>query len=94
MPDDQAIPGKVSLEVPGDMLEAYDKLAAALERPREWVMLRALREYLEDGEGAEIAEDSESLAELDRGEYVSADDLHEKLARITARATQQRAHDK
>ena len=30
-------------------------------------MLRALRQYLED-EGAEIAEDVESLAELDRGE--------------------------
>ena len=68
MPDDQAISGTVSLEVPSDMLDAYDKIAAALERPREWVMLRALREYLEDGEGREIAEDTESLAELDQGE--------------------------
>jgi predicted transcriptional regulator len=32
-----------------------------------WVMLRALRQYLED-EGAEIVEDVQSLAELDRGE--------------------------
>ena len=93
MPDDQATPERVSLIVPSDMVEAFDKLAAALERPREWVMLRALREYLEDGEGREIAEDTESLAELDRGEYVPADDLHEKLAKIIERAEQRRAAD-
>lgn len=93
MPDDQATPEQVSLIVPSDMVEAFDKLAAALERPREWVMLRALREYLEDGEGREIAEDTESLAELDRGEYVPADDLQEKLAKIIERAEQRRAAD-
>ncbi|HZU88371.1 MAG TPA: ribbon-helix-helix domain-containing protein, partial [Stellaceae bacterium] len=69
MPDDQVASSHVSLRVPNDLVEAYDKLAAALERPRSWVMLRALRQYLEDdGEGAEIFEDLESLAELDRGE--------------------------
>ena len=94
MPDDQAISGKVSLEVPGDMLEAYDKLAAALERPREWVMLRALRDYLEDGEGAEIAEDSESLAELDRGEYASFEETIKKVQEIIARAEAKRAQQK
>ena len=93
MPDDYATPGSVSLAMPSKMIEAYDKLAAALERPREWVMLRALRQYLEDGEGAEIAEDSESLAELERGESVSADDLHKKLTGIIERAAQQRARD-
>jgi predicted transcriptional regulator len=93
MPDDQAMAESVSLAVPGDMVDAYDKLAAALERPREWVMLRALREYLEDGEGREIAEDTESLAELDRGEYVAADDLHEKLTKIIERAEKRHALD-
>ncbi|MGE0257613.1 MAG: CopG family ribbon-helix-helix protein [Alphaproteobacteria bacterium] len=93
MPDDQATPERVSLTVPGEMVEAYDQLAAALERPREWVMLRALREYLEEGEGREIAEDTESLAELDRGEYVLADDLHEKLTKIIERAEQRPARD-
>ena len=93
MPDDQAMPERVSLTVPSEMVEAYDQLAAALERPREWVMLRALREYLEDGEGREIAEDTESLAELDRGEYVLAESLHEKLTKIIERAEQRRARD-
>jgi hypothetical protein len=36
-------------------------------------MLRAFRQYLED-EGAEILEDVESLAELDRGESAPLED--------------------
>ena len=67
MQNDDAGSRHVSLRVPNDLIQAFDKLAAILERPRSWVMLRALRQYLED-EGAEIAEDVESLAELDRGE--------------------------
>ena len=94
MPDDQAISGSISLKVPSDMLEAYDRLAAALERPREWVMLRALREYLEDGEGREIAEDSDSLAELDRGEYAPFEETLQKVWGIIARAEAKRAQRK
>ena len=67
MPNDNAGSTHVSLRVPNDVVEAFDKLAAILDRPRSWVMLRALRQYLED-EGAEIEEDVESLAEFDRGE--------------------------
>jgi predicted transcriptional regulator len=67
LPNDNAVSTHVSLRVPNDLIHAFDKLAVILERPRSWVMVRALRQYLED-EGAEIAEDAESLAELDRGE--------------------------
>ena len=67
MPNDNAGSTHISLRVPNNLVQAFDKLAAILDRPRSWVMLRALRQYLED-EGAEIAEDVESLAELDRGE--------------------------
>jgi predicted transcriptional regulator len=87
LPDDQAASSHVSLRVPNDLIAAYDKLAAALERPRSWVMLRALRQYLEDeGEGAEIFEDLESLAELDRGEVVSDEEMQHRVERIIANA--------
>jgi predicted transcriptional regulator len=92
MPDDLKAARDVSLLVPDDVIAVYDQLAAALERPRDWVMLRALRCYLEE-EGAEILEDSESLAELDRGEAISCDDLHEKLQVIIDRAEKARAQD-
>jgi len=84
----------VSLRVPSDLIEAFDQLAAALDRPRSWVMVRALRQYLEDGEGAEIAEDTESLAELDRGETVSSDDLRRRLEEIIGKAEKAREQQK
>ena len=43
MPDDQPMTSHVSLRVPNDVVEAFDRIAAALEWPRSWVMLRALR---------------------------------------------------
>jgi len=87
LPDDQVASSHVSLRVPNDLVEAYDKLAAALERPRSWVMLRALRQYLEDdGEGAEIFEDLESLAELDRGEMAPFEETLRRVEEIIANA--------
>ena len=93
MPDDHAGSSHVSLRVPDDIIAAFDKLAAMLERPRSWVMLRALRQYL-DEEGAELAEDAESLAELDRGEVVTSEELRQSLEEIIDRAEKARALQK
>jgi predicted transcriptional regulator len=79
MPDDQPMTSQVSLRVPNDVIEAFDRIAAALERPRSWIMLRALRQYLDEGEGREIEEDTESIAELDRGESGPLEDSIRKL---------------
>jgi predicted transcriptional regulator len=83
----------ISLRVPNDLIQAFDKLAAMLDRPRSWVMLRALRQYLED-EGAELVEDAESLAELERDESVSAEDVRRQVERIIARAEKARVRQK
>jgi predicted transcriptional regulator len=93
LPDDNTGSTHVSLRLPNDLVQAFDKLAAILERPRSWVMVRALRQYLED-EGAEIAEDVESLAELDRGEIVSAEDLRRQVEEIIANPERVRAQQK
>ena len=93
MPNDNAGSTHVSLRVPNDLIQAFDKLAAVLDRPRSWVMLRALRQYLEE-EGAELNEDVESLAELDRGEVVSAEDLRREVEEIIAKAEKARAEQK
>jgi len=94
LPDDHRVLSHVSLRVPSDLIEAFDQLAAALDRPRSWVMVRALRQYLEEGEGAEIAEDTESLAELDRGETVPFEDSLRRVREIIARAEAERADKK
>ena len=68
MPEDSRLPSThVTLRLPSELVERFDRLAAALERSRSWVMLRALQQYLE-AEGGEIEEDMESIAQLDRGE--------------------------
>ena len=86
MPDEQPMTSHVSLRVPNDVIEAFDRIAAALERPRSWVILRALRQYLDDGEGREIEEDTESIAELDRGESVPFEEVLNRLRERVARA--------
>jgi len=86
VPDDQPMTSHVSLRVPNDLVEAFDRIATALERPRSWAMLRALRQYLNEGEGREIEEDTESLAELDRGESVPFEEVLDRLREIATRA--------
>lgn len=93
MPDGHAGSSNVSLTVSNDLLDAFDKLAEALGRPRSWVMVRALRCYLSE-EGAQVFEDSESLAELDRGEVVASEDLHQRLREIIDEAEELRARKK
>ena len=95
MPDDHKNAGSthVSLRVPTDLIATFDRIAAALERPRSWVMVRALRQYIEDGEGAEIEEDTESLAQLDRGERIPFEESLRKVDQIIAGAEAKRTRD-
>ena len=90
MPDAHGGSSHVSFRLPNDLIAAFDKLAAMLDRPRSWVMVRALRQYLED-EGAEIIEDAESLAELDRGESAPFADSIREVREIIATAAKKRA---
>jgi predicted transcriptional regulator len=83
----------VTLRLPADLVEQFDRLATAMDRPRSWVMLRALRQYLE-AEGAEIAEDIESLAQLDRGEYEPFDTVFAEAERIIKQAEKKKRQRK
>jgi predicted transcriptional regulator len=79
----------VSLRVPADLIETLDKIAAVLERPRSWVMLRALRQYIAD-EGQEVLDVQEGIAELDRGEGIPIEDVLAEMDEIIARAEAKR----
>ena len=94
MPDDSRLPSThVTLRLPTDIVERFDRLAAAQERPRSWVMLRALRQYLE-AEGAEIAEAIESLAQLDRGEHEPFETVFAEAERIIKQAEKKKRQRK
>jgi predicted transcriptional regulator len=75
----------VSLRVPADLIETLDKIAAVLERPRSWVMLRALRQYIAD-EGQEVLDVQEGIAELDRGEGIPFEEAMAQWEEIIAKA--------
>ncbi len=89
----RALSSHVSLRLPSDLIEAFDKLAAALDRPRSWVMVRALRSYLEE-EGAEIFDDVERLVELDREGTAPFEDSLRRVRQIIDKAKAERAHSK
>ncbi len=79
----------VSLRVPADLIETLDNIAAALERSRSWVMLRALRQYVAD-EGQEVLDVQEGIAELDRGEGILIEDVLAEMDEIIAKAEAKR----
>ena len=80
----------VSIRVPADVVETLDKIGAALERPRSWVILRAIRQYLAD-EGQELLDVQEGIAEADRGEVVPIEEVLAEMDEIIARAEDKRA---
>ena len=84
MPDDIR-PTPVSVRLPADLLEKLDKIAAALERSRSWVLMHAFREYLKE-EGAEILDVQEGIEAMDRGEFVDFDDAIAEMKAIIAQA--------
>ena len=89
MPDGtNAIP--VSIRIPTDVIETLDKIGAALERPRSWVILRAIRQYLAD-EGQEVLDVQEGIAEAERGEVFDFDEVMAGLDEIIAKAEAKRA---
>jgi predicted transcriptional regulator len=80
----------VSVRVPADVMERLDKVAAILERPRSWVILRAIRQYLAD-EGQEMLDVQESIEEAERGEVVPIEEVLAEMDEIIARAEAKRA---
>jgi predicted transcriptional regulator len=84
MPDDTVPSIHVSLRVPQDVAEAFDRMAAILERPRSWLILRALRHYMK-AEGAELLDDIEAIAELDRGKGIPSEQVLAEMDGIIKR---------
>jgi predicted transcriptional regulator len=80
----------VSIRVPADVVERLDKVAAILERPRSWVILRAIRQYLAD-EGKEVLDVQEGIEELERGEGIPIEDVLAEMDEIIAKAEAKRA---
>jgi predicted transcriptional regulator len=79
----------ISVRFPADIIEKLDRIAAILERPRSWVILDAVREYLAD-EGQEALDIQAGIEEADRGETVPFEkiltELEERVSEAEAKA--------
>ena len=84
MPDGSSNAVPISVRLPAEIVEKLDKVAAILERPRSWVILDAIREYLAD-EGQEALDIQAGIEEADRGELVPFEDV---LAEVSERIAQ------
>ncbi len=78
---------QISLRVPAELVEAFDAIAKGVERDRSWVMLRALKQYL-DGEGADVLRELEGIAAADRGELFDFDEVMAEAEEIIRQAEQ------
>ena len=87
--------GKMTVTLPlsAEEAEALDKVAAHLQRDRDWVILHAVRYYLE-AEGAEVLDEAEGLAELERGEGIDFDEAMGSLREIIRSAEAKQAAKK
>jgi predicted transcriptional regulator len=83
---------QVSLRLPTDLVEKFDKIADYLERDRTWVILQALKQYFEDGEeGFDLLDEAEGYAQAERGELVPLEDVIEEAVKRISAAERKRA---
>lgn len=81
---------QISLRVPAELVEAFDTIARGMERDRSWVMLRALKQYLET-EGADVLRELEGIAAIERGEAYDFDEVTAEADAIIAEAMARQA---
>jgi predicted transcriptional regulator len=73
----------ITLRVPADVLADIEAIAKATERSRSWVIVRALKIYLQQ-EGADILAFRKGLDELQAGEVEDMDQVLKDLERIAS----------
>ena len=71
----------IPVRIPKDILADFEKIAAASDRTRSWVMVRAFRHYLA-GEGADILAIVRGREEIAAGNFHDMDDVLKEIEAI------------
>ena len=71
-----------SVRVSAELKERLDATAAALERPRSWVVTRALEEFV-DQQAWQIEEIRRGIDEADAGDFASDEEVEAVFAKWT-----------
>ncbi|WEK06402.1 MAG: ribbon-helix-helix protein, CopG family [Candidatus Devosia phytovorans] len=71
----------ITLRLPVDVLAEIERIAAASDRTRSWIMVRAMRLYIAR-EGKDVLAIAEGIAQLERGEGEDAEVVLAELEAI------------
>jgi len=68
----------ITLRLPVDLLQEIEAIAAASDRTRSWVMVRAMRLYIK-GEGQETLDLAEAKQDIRDGKFIDMDEFLKRL---------------
>ena len=74
MSDQRNLSQPITMRLPQDVLAEIEEIAAACDKTRSWVFVRALKSYLAS-EGREVLELAEARKQIDNGESFDLDDV-------------------
>jgi predicted transcriptional regulator len=74
-----------TIRLDDEMLAKLDALAADTDRSRSWIAAKAIESYVELN-AWQIARIKEGLAEADRGEFATSDEVEAVFAKYRIRA--------
>lgn len=81
MPKPAELSEPISLRLPADVLAGIQAVAAATERTRSWVMVRALKRYLAS-EGADVLAIADGKREIAAGQSHAFDAVLDEVERL------------
>lgn len=73
-------PSSFTVRVPSDLKTKLEQVAKSVERPRSWVVQRALEQYVET-EAWQIEDIKASLREADAGEFATQEEVDAVFAK-------------
>jgi predicted transcriptional regulator len=77
----QQLSDPIALRIPVDILEQIEAIAAATERTRSWVMVRAMKHYLAGG-GRDVLAAIEGRRQIAEGRSHDMDDVIDEIEAI------------
>ena len=81
---DFAVTAAFTIRLDDEMLAKLDALAADTDRSRSWIAAKAIESYVELN-AWQIAKIKEGIAQADRGEFATEEELDEIEAELQAR---------
>jgi predicted transcriptional regulator len=77
----QQLSDPIALRIPVDVLQQIEAIAAASERTRSWVMVRAMKQYLAS-EGRDVLAAIDGRRQIADGESHDMDDVIDEIEAI------------